>query len=102
MIRRPPRSTLFPYTTLFRSAHEIENSSPPNNPYLDLKQKTVGSCRRGANTTQMRSKRFSLASLALLLRSEAHTSELKSPDHILYRPLLGKTQTLSHSDPVST
>src|SRR5215216_6966990 len=60
MIRRPPRSTLFPYTTLFRSR---ERTSPP--------------CR-GSSTSWCRR------------RSEEHTSELQSPDHLVCRLLLEK------------
>src|SRR5258708_11709952 len=79
MIRRPPRSTLFPYTTLFRS--------------------------RGALTTEIAIRethaRDRSAKVALVLlvevearlerkRSEEHTSELQSPDHLVCRLLLEK------------
>src|SRR5258708_22173081 len=75
MIRRPPRSTLFPYTTLFRSS--------------------------GARVGQMRADRWQtgfdqLKSLGILhenfdpSRSEEHTSELQSPDHLVCRLLLEK------------
>src|SRR5258708_31465857 len=65
MIRRPPRSTLFPYTTLFRSA----NRSALGNVLLCLVPLFVN----GA-----------------LLRSEEHTSELQSPDPLVCRLLLEK------------
>src|SRR5947208_11773509 len=64
MIRRPPRSTLFPYTTLFRS-------SPP--------------CSRRSASRSTRRRRRPPAS-----RSEEHTSELQSPDHLVCRLLLEK------------
>src|SRR5690348_17625989 len=66
MIRRPPRSTLFPYTTLFRSAR--------------------GS-RGGANRTRSRA---SAVARARGGRSEEHTSELQSPVHLVCRLLLEK------------
>src|SRR5258708_13308050 len=69
MIRRPPRSTLFPYTTLFRSARSgpgWQTSSPTP-----------------AGGT-------SAAASALPGRSEEHTSELQSPDHLVCRLLLEK------------
>src|SRR5258708_19447306 len=69
MIRRPPRSTLFPYTTLFRS-----RSTP--RPRLPLPQ------RRRSRPRRRRKKRP--------LRSEEHTSELQSPDHLVCRLLLEK------------
>src|SRR5258708_28496148 len=65
MIRRPPRSTLFPYTTLFRSWMR----APPES----LRPIT------GAPTWR-----------ALMIRSEEHTSELQSPDHLVCRLLLEK------------
>src|SRR5258708_26052109 len=66
MIRRPPRSTLFPYTTLFRSA--------------------------GHHRATMLQTQRSLPGLlgAPLGRSEEHTSELQSPDHLVCRLLLEK------------
>src|SRR5258708_29390300 len=63
MIRRPPRSTLFPYTTLFRS------SSRPTRAITGLRHCSVKCCSR---------------------RSEEHTSELQSPDHLVCRLLLEK------------
>src|SRR6476660_10302945 len=64
MIRRPPRSTLFPYTTLFRSA-----GSSSMWPRAAGPRRTPGSATR---------------------RSEEHTSELQSPDHLVCRLLLEK------------
>src|SRR5438552_8448747 len=66
MIRRPPRSTLFPYTTLFRSGAPLAAAaSAPITTYR----------------TPCRSEH---------LRSEEHTSELQSPDHLVCRLLLEK------------
>src|SRR5258708_31978890 len=74
MIRRPPRSTLFPYTTLFRS---WRRSSPPGT------ATRLGSAPR--SRTALRSRK----------RSEEHTSELQSPDHLVCRLLLEKKKELS-------
>src|SRR5258708_14628286 len=68
MIRRPPRSTLFPYTTLFRSA--------------------VGE-HRGADLVE-RLDRQAARIGGGFQRSEEHTSELQSPDHLVCRLLLEK------------
>src|SRR5258708_24124112 len=74
MIRRPPRSTLFPYTTLFRS--------PSAN-------KTGAS--RGIGAAQSLGGKPS--------RSEEHTSELQSPDHLVCRLLLEKKKKIQHLKP---
>src|SRR5690348_17797690 len=72
MIRRPPRSTLFPYTTLFRSYYEI---GTPNNTYSQDNAKTFG---------LLADEGFDE------FRSEEHTSELQSPVHLVCRLLLEK------------
>src|SRR5258708_31330768 len=69
MIRRPPRSTLFPYTTLFRS----RQSSAPSRPATPASQPPAAS-----------------AAPPRPARSEEHTSELQSPDHLVCRLLLEK------------
>src|SRR6202171_6293659 len=66
MIRRPPRSTLFPYTTLFRSAALVQRE-------LDLYNRLLPD--KGILQ-------------AALLRSEEHTSELQSPSYLVCRLLL--------------
>src|SRR5258708_27157956 len=81
MIRRPPRSTLFPYTTLFRSQKNIV-------PKINRRQLTCCSICRAA---------FQIGdygdNLNSKLRSEEHTSELQSPDHLVCRLLLEKKNT---------
>src|ERR1022692_682766 len=67
MIRRPPRSTLFPYTTLFRSEHTSELQSPCNLVCLEFRR---------------------------VLRSEEHTSELQSPCNLVCRLLLEKKKQI--------
>src|SRR2546423_6434570 len=83
MIRRPPRSTLFPYTTLFRShahARSPRHSSPPFRTVLPAPffQATL---------------RDSPAQVARFLRSEEHTSELQSLAYLVCRLLLEKKNT---------
>src|SRR5256885_5948630 len=76
MIRRPPRSTLFPYTTLFRS----QPDRPPNHLHRILRRR-----RQVANDLF---EKFILTFLGL--RSEEHTSELQSPCNLVCRLLLEK------------
>src|SRR5438552_11024680 len=71
MIRRPPRSTLFPYTTLFRS-----------------------SCRMRADPS---TSGIPPATADVSKRSEEHTSELQSPDHLVCRLLLEKKKKNKYS-----
>src|SRR6202000_3575862 len=78
MIRRPPRSTLFPYTTLFRS------------PRLDL-----------LATALHADARRSPGAVVRYLRSEEHTSELQSPVHLVCRLLLVKKTIAMDSKPPS-
>src|SRR2546425_3457607 len=80
MIRRPPRSTLFPYTTLFRSASRTRSrSSPPTAP------KTRSVCGIGKRT------RTTIAATPISKsRSEEHTSELQSLAYLVCRLLLEK------------
>src|SRR5258708_22454436 len=86
MIRRPPRSTLFPYTTLFRSG------------VIDVMGDTAGQLAQGAEAFQLHriaQARHHLPEHAhkhadLVGRSEEHTSELQSPDHLVCRLLLEK------------
>src|SRR5947208_7406530 len=80
MIRRPPRSTLFPYTTLFRSC------AAPSRP-----NRLRGSRARGARPRLNHAPRPRSALQAPgCARSEEHTSELQSPDHLVCRLLLEK------------
>src|SRR5258708_19008517 len=80
MIRRPPRSTLFPYTTLFRSVCREKARDA-----LDFVGLSHVAGRFAGDITQEARKRVAFA-----LRSEEHTSELQSPDHLVCRLLLDK------------
>src|SRR5438876_2761119 len=79
MIRRPPRSTLFPYTTLFRSRK-------PNAPRSD----GAGIYDRPRRLRESKSHSQSGSPGWANLRSEEHTSELQSPVHLVCRLLLEK------------
>src|SRR2546423_8210174 len=76
MIRRPPRSTLFPYTTLFRSCNRLHVIEQRCARWLLMSEDRVG--RNHFDLTQE------------FLRSEEHTSELQSLAHLLCRLLLEK------------
>src|SRR5689334_24564890 len=80
MIRRPPRSTLFPYTTLFRSLDHFDDHGLPAVIHL---------CRNRRHVRQQIRWRFGLWR-DRLARSEEHTSELQSQFHLVCRLLLEK------------
>src|SRR5258708_23031779 len=82
MIRRPPRSTLFPYTTLFRSHTRASCCSYLIPLFLSL------------SITRL------CSSLVNFMRSEEHTSELQSPDHLVCRLLLEKKKR-RHNDQIA-
>src|SRR3712207_8492319 len=89
MIRRPPRSTLFPYTTLFRSSASSSTKSGTATPAIaSPASTTTASSARGA-WTSIRSSPASPAS-ATTARSEEHTSELQSRQYLVCRLLLEK------------
>src|SRR5258708_19307004 len=88
MIRRPPRSTLFPYTTLFRSGVYRPSA-------------------RRSDTVDGLDDVFAINALAPYLltantRSEEHTSELQSPDHLVCRLLLEKKKNIDDNSPPHT
>src|SRR2546426_8649326 len=79
MIRRPPRSTLFPYTTLFRSAHQFATDREPQAGTREFRPQ-----RRGPLAERL------IQHLQRRRRSEEHTSELQSPCNLVCRLLLEK------------
>src|SRR3989442_10788588 len=83
MIRRPPRSTLFPYTTLFRSKAELSRAAQQPQPNAARVS--------GGRTTQLAHVR----QRPVDLRSEEHTSELQSRPHLVCRLLLEKKNPLT-------
>src|SRR5258708_24318327 len=85
MIRRPPRSTLFPYTTLFRSLLEKLALPGVSTPW----KRRDGSWADAVGVGPYR------------VRSEEHTSELQSPDHLVCRLLLEKKKPLTEDKDIS-
>src|SRR2546421_981245 len=81
MIRRPPRSTLFPYTTLFRSSRRVQDHLPPAR-----ESGADRSVRNGVRLDFLRNDR----------RSEEHTSELQSRSDLVCRLLLEKKKKKMH------
>src|SRR2546422_8244285 len=83
MIRRPPRSTLFPYTTLFRSSGEADlDIFARFSPTMEREEWEEGSPNNPKRSVTVSSYRA--------LRSEEHTSELQSRLHLVCRLLLEK------------
>src|SRR2546430_11740722 len=86
MIRRPPRSTLFPYTTLFRSVGEAARPGAgdprlaASRPTADSLGDPAGECHAGRHLVRARGDE----------RSEEHTSELQSQSNLVCRLLLEK------------
>src|SRR5258708_16342894 len=97
MIRRPPRSTLFPYTTLFRSEAE---PGPPDIADLELEGEVAADYIEGLLDVadldgdidmDVEGDRAVVSlHVHVDVRSEEHTSELQSPDHLVCRLLLEK------------
>src|SRR5258708_27327985 len=95
MIRRPPRSTLFPYTTLFRSRVFMRDTKSR---ILDHRRVGVEHRRPGGALCLLQGEieiiqPTLIEKIAIFVghaRSEEHTSELQSPDHIVCRLLLEK------------
>src|SRR3712207_8235612 len=94
MIRRPPRSTLFPYTTLFRSraaSHQrIASSSAPGGTSKTLISTTLSARATGAPPAK------ATAAAPRASRSEEHTSELQSRQYLVCRLLLEKKNKRVH------
>src|SRR2546430_12637263 len=85
MIRRPPRSTLFPYTTLFRSTFQV------------LAARSMRSSRAAADTLRRRDAMSGVVRLPVgpESRSEEHTSELQSQSNLVCRLLLAKKKVVT-------
>src|SRR5258708_20672992 len=93
MIRRPPRSTLFPYTTLFRSTGTVSVRAAREGEYLNAGQPIVTIVDFSDTWVRAAIPETQTDHIGLgeaLRRSEEHTSELQSPDHLVCRLLLEK------------
>src|SRR2546426_2374056 len=91
MIRRPPRSTLFPYTTLFRSVHFAQNVVGQ----VILEVESEMPVEVGAPACEV--EQFSQRPV-FRFRSEEHTSELQSPCNLVCRLLLEKKKNKQKKD----
>src|SRR5687768_17879401 len=85
MIRRPPRSTLFPYTTLFRSSRSSQRRRP-----------RCGTHGATASSIPIQRRKPSTKDSRRAFRSEVHTSELQSRLHLVCRLLLEKKKKTKH------
>src|SRR3712207_7943844 len=101
MIRRPPRSTLFPYTTLFRS---LTIAIAPSQVIIGRATSVTVSCRNATTQAPVAGRVFiNGVDRAATNRSEEHTSELQSRQYLVCRLLLEKKkQHLTHFQTVST
>src|SRR5947208_8353392 len=91
LIRRPPRSTLFPYTTLFRSGNLFELSEKlRTGSGLAINAIVDGAAAELQELIQFSTYPSVTARYESVSRSEEHTSELQSPDHLVCRLLLEK------------
>src|SRR5258708_23096352 len=100
MIRRPPRSTLFPYTTLFRSRRLVHPAARPlplggvdvihveqqlrGARHVDVAQRLHGLDAVDRKSTRLNSSHQIISYAVFCLKKEKHTSELQSPDHLVY------------------
>src|SRR5206468_11287525 len=89
LIPRPPISTLFPYTTLFRSRFEVGSSCHVKLDHVDVTSVSVEGIKRPLLGRQGGSS-MRVAMKATLMRSEEHTSELQSRSDLVCRLLLEK------------
>src|SRR3712207_8904272 len=101
MIRRPPRSTLFPYTTLFRSRraeHVAETDGGEDSSGIEVAGGLDGPLRQGLRRAHDRRRCDRLVGRDEHegLRSEEHTSELQSRQYLVCRLLLEKKKQLPH------
>src|SRR5258708_10825346 len=106
MIRRPPRSTLFPYTPLFRS--DMDRSAAPPIPANEARELPVlGKIAAGTPIEAIQHERERMIVPESMLgagehRSEEHTSELQSPDHLVCRLLLEKKNKSNNKNSASS
>src|SRR3712207_8612383 len=101
MIRRPPRSTLFPYTTLFRSGDKIKSK-------IIAKEAGVPTIPGAEAMVNSEEEAFNLAKICgypvmikAAARSEEHTSELQSRQYLVCRLLLEKKKKIQNSNMIN-
>src|SRR3712207_7010110 len=93
MIRRPPRSTLFPYTTLFRSSAAVRENFPEEVEDATILREKGESVYYCGDTRLSERTVYADEHLFPTLRSEEHTSELQSRQYLVCRLLLEKKNT---------
>src|SRR3712207_8310424 len=102
MIRRPPRSTLFPYTTLFRSCHGCSRPSPLGLRGKPLQRLACDGLGHRMGAVELPVERIIVSVLeprndsAARVRSEEHTSELQSRQYLVCRLLLEKKKRIAN------
>src|SRR5256885_9918189 len=101
MIRRPPRSTLFPYTTLFRSSRQVPSAPSRGTSHCRSRNSLrvssrYNGCPPVCANRKSPSPTSGLANADRGTRSEEHTSELQSPCNLVCRLLLEKKDTSTH------
>src|SRR3712207_7228362 len=98
MIRRPPRSTLFPYTTLFRSRHPY--GLPAVEPAVSryLRRRSLTTLPAADRSQDLRHVYLERALAQIPRRSEEHTSELQSRQYLVCRLLLEKKKKIKYTN----
>src|SRR3712207_7290275 len=103
MIRRPPRSTLFPYTTLFRSRRhrpaDPRAGTVGNRSLLEIRKLAQESGQLLLNLLEPNLRALLRELAKLRIRSEEHTSELQSRQYLVCRLLLEKKKKTNHQKP---
>src|SRR2546425_8077731 len=97
MIRRPPRSTLFPYTTLFRS--EVAGGADEGDVTAIRADQWAGGGAAGTGASTVHTDECRCTRLQIAHRSEEHTSELQSLAYLVCRLLLEKKKSVTTRSP---
>src|SRR2546427_1280305 len=97
MIRRPPRSTLFPYTTLFRSRSPAGRASTSRT-WCCCRIPPAPTSTRDRKSTRLNSSHSQISYAVFCLKKKKHTSELQSQSNLVCRLLLEKKKTTVYLD----
>src|SRR5260370_22670487 len=102
MIRRPPRSTLFPYTTLFRSVQPVGRPEQGHRALVGAREQGGRNGHAEQTDQPQCSAHSSVSRHGRCGRSEEHTSELQSHLNLVCRLLLEKKNSIAPSTPCTT
>src|SRR2546427_5635038 len=102
MIRRPPRSTLFPYTTLFRSRQAVYERGLAHVRIANHRDLHGASMPRASSSTRCTTSSSVRSLVSSVTRSEEHTSELQSQSNLVCRLLLEKKKKKEEKTPRTT